>query len=223
MGAEHYRRAVVCFRHGDGAYRSRGVLHRFGLVRHRGEPADAPARSAQLRLEEPGRDQRAAHGEEGRRGAHACRRCRQRLARGVARAGMLGGDVPAAGLAVFLGHLYPGVPPLPGRQGRRDRGGRALRLRLRGSVSARSRPGSSSRCVLPLFVARFARRRAAFAPLLSPGFSAWTSGVVIVAGGARAASCLAPPAKTSRVSPRAPSRSSARKKASPPDPNAASR
>src|SRR6185369_4103417 len=71
MGAEHYRRAVVCFRHGDGAYRSRGVLHRFGLVRHRGEPADAPAGSAQLRLEEPGRDQRVAHGKEDGRRAYA--------------------------------------------------------------------------------------------------------------------------------------------------------
>ena len=74
----------------------------------RGEQADAAARPAQLRLEEPRRDQRAAHRQQGRRGAHAGRRCRQGRRRGVARPRYFTRRSSAAvGLAAFLGHLYP--------------------------------------------------------------------------------------------------------------------
>ena len=61
-----------------------------------------------------GRDQRAAHRQQGRRAADAARRRRQGLRRGVRsrrssrrRVGAAEWTVPAAALAVFVGHLYP--------------------------------------------------------------------------------------------------------------------
>ena len=75
--------------------------------------ADRPARSAQLRLEESRRDQRAALRQQDRRRADAARRRGQGLARGVARAALrrAGGfdDLRASrwSARVFLGHLYP--------------------------------------------------------------------------------------------------------------------
>ncbi len=59
---------------------------RLGFVRGGDEQALRPARSAQLRLGQSRRDQRAAHRKQGGRGADARRRRRQGLARGVRRA-----------------------------------------------------------------------------------------------------------------------------------------
>ena len=72
------------------------------------------ARSAQLRLGQSRRDQRAAHRQQGGGGADARRRRRQGLARGVRSRkrsapsfGVADWTVPAVALAVFVGHLFP--------------------------------------------------------------------------------------------------------------------
>ena len=103
------------------------VPDRLGLVRRRHQQALRPARPAQLRLRQSGRDQRAAHRQQGGGAGHADRRRRQGLVRGLARAAArprLGAaDVDGAGRRARRVPRPPlsGVPPLRGRQGRGDR------------------------------------------------------------------------------------------------------
>ena len=87
---------------------------RLAVVRRHRQPRDGPERPAQLRLGQPRRDQRAALGQQGRRGPDAAARCAEGLRAGLA--GRRASAPPAASakarwrwsaLAAFVGHLWP--------------------------------------------------------------------------------------------------------------------
>ena len=106
---------------------------------------DAPARPAQLRLEESRRDQRAAHRQQGRRRADARSATPARAGSRVllAASSRCSREPSAAAVAALAASRPPvsGVPPLPGRQGRRHRDRRAPRARSVARRRHASRPG----------------------------------------------------------------------------------
>ena len=144
---------------------ARRLPDRLAVVRGHHQPGDGPRRSAQLRLRQPGRDQRAALGQQegGDRDARA--RCAQ--GRGAGARGALGGTAPrpdgrrgrmvcrACRLRRLPRPPLAAVLPLQGRQGRGHRGRRAA------GDQPLARPGDGGhlgdhRLLLPLLVARLA-------------------------------------------------------------------
>ncbi len=130
--------------------RRRRLPARLAVVRRAGEPRDGAVGPAQLRLGQPGGDQRAALGQQGRGGRHAGLRRPQGLRAGAADARLRPAPRPRRGHggAGRPGGVprppVAGVLPLPGRQGRGHLGRRAAGVRpLAGAGDARP-PGSSS-------------------------------------------------------------------------------
>ena len=105
------------------------------------------ARSARVRLRQSGRDQRAAHRQQGRRAADAARRRRSRASSRCSLAQLVGRALGRCRLDGARRRArgvrrppLPGLPPLRRRQGRRDRG----RHRVRAALAAR--PGAHASC-----------------------------------------------------------------------------
>ena len=214
---------MVCFRHGDCAHRS---SRRICI----GSVSFAIVVSRLMRLPDP-----RSYGSKNPGATNVLRTGKK-----AAAVLTLAGDAGKGWLAVWLAQRYcprrrrygrglrgvpraplSGVPPLPGRQGRRDRGRGALRLRLV-ARSRRARDLDRDRG-LPSATRRSLRSiAAAFAPFLCAGFSAWAP---TSSCGVAALALLLVWRHRENIARLAAGTESqlGRKKASPPDPSAASR
>ena len=134
-------------------------------------------------------------------------------------AALLGGDVPAAGIAVFLGHLYPVFYRFQGGKGVATAAGVLFGFHIALGLAA------VATWILVAALFRYSSLAAVTAALLAPLYAWWLFGLSAVLAAVAAISLLLVWRHRENISRLLEGRESrlGKKKPTPPDPNAASR